>query len=167
MVNAKCIISAIFLGASLYTILTCKNSQTFLDYENSLDLEQKNMYNKIVAERRGLYFKGLIIGSILAMLYLIYVKKTDNPLTHSCAFVAIAMFVQYMVYTLSPKSDYMIRHMKNGDQVDKWLEVYKTMKNRYHMGMLLGLVGYFLFSFGILGGKPNDILKGDCFRLIK
>jgi len=55
-----------------------------------------------------------------------------------------------MYYMLYPKSAYMVNNLENKDQSSKWLAVYKTMQYKYHVGMILGLVGYFLLSYGLL-----------------
>jgi len=148
--NISCIVAAAFIGASIYTMIKCTSCGPFTDYQNSLDAEQNIEYGKIVKERRLLYIKGLIVGIILAAAYLYYVTGTVNPMEHSCVVAAIVMFTQYMVYTLTPKSKYMVTMLKNSDQQSKWLDVYKFMKNRYHIGMLLGIVGYFILSYIVL-----------------
>ena len=144
-----CLVAAIFLGASIFTMLTCKSCSPFVEYENSLNLKQKLVYKQVVSERQSNYIKGLVLGSVIALFYLYFNLGTINPLRHACIFVAIALFVQYLYYNLVPKSIYMLEVLNTPDQVKKWLEVYKTMKMRYHIGMLLGLIGYFIFAYGI------------------
>jgi hypothetical protein len=39
-----------------------------------------------------------------------------------------------------PKSDYMLNHLKTPEENRKWLQVYNTMKNRYYLGFLLGIL---------------------------
>jgi len=145
-----CVVAAIFLGASIYTIITCKQCSPFIEYEKSLNSEQKVLYTQIVEERQKIYLTGLILGTILAFAYLYFNKLDLNPLKHSCIFVAIALVTQYMYYMLYPKSAYMVNNLENKDQSSKWLAVYKTMQYKYHVGMILGLVGYFLLSYGLL-----------------
>jgi hypothetical protein len=130
--------------------MKCTECPIFKDYEASLNDKQKEIYNSVKKERLTLYFKGLIVGSILAGLYL-YNNKLDsyNKIRHSCVFVAIAMSTQYLVYQLAPKKVYMLNVLDKKEQIDKWLEVYKAMKQRYHLGMVYGLVGYYLLSYGL------------------
>ena len=144
-----CVIAAIFIGASIYTMVTCSTCSPFVEYEKSLDSEQLRMYKQIVTERKNIYLGGLVLGSLLALLYLYTNGLELGAVGNSCIFVAIAMSTQYLFYMLYPKSNYMVTSMKNEEQLNKWLAVYKHMQNRYHVGMLLGLVGYFLFAFAI------------------
>ena len=39
-----------------------------------------------------------------------------------------------------PKSTYMLDHIDNAEQARAWLGIYKEMKYRCHMGMVLGVV---------------------------
>ena len=39
-----------------------------------------------------------------------------------------------------PKSTYMLEHIDNADQARAWLGIYKEMKFRCQMGMVLGVV---------------------------
>ena len=146
-----CLIAAIFVTASIYTMLTCKNCSPFLEYKQSLSEEQKELYDQIVDEREKIYLHGLVLGIVVALAYLYFVSGTLNPMSHACVFVGIALAVQYSYYQLAPKSSWMLNSLTNKEQVDQWLEVYKFMKRRYHMGMLLGAFGYLMFAAGILG----------------
>jgi hypothetical protein len=41
---------------------------------------------------------------------------------------------------LAPKNDWMILHIEGDKQKKAWLEVYKTMKYRYFIGIIVGLL---------------------------
>ncbi|QKF94768.1 hypothetical protein QKU48_gp1310 [Fadolivirus algeromassiliense] len=144
-----CIVAAIFVGASVYTMLTCKSCSPFVEYEQSLNQEQKQIYQNVVNERQKIYLTGLVVGTVLALLYLYGSNLELSPLKHSCIFVGIALATQYLYYMLYPKSVHMVTLMESQDQLKKWNAVYKHMQYRYHVGMVLGLVGYFLFSYGV------------------
>lgn len=145
-----CLVATIFVAASVYTMLTCKTCGPFQDYRQSLTEEQIALYEQIIDERQKIYLHGLILGTVVAVAYLYWVSGTLNPLAHSCAFVGIAMAIQYIYYQLAPKSAWMLNSLTNKEQVDNWLEVYKFMKGRYHTGMLLGAVGYMALAMGVL-----------------
>ena len=68
--NTLCIIAAIFIGASVYTMVTCPTCSPFIEYQQSLDEEQLKMYKQITNERRNIYLGGLVLGSLLAFLYM-------------------------------------------------------------------------------------------------
>jgi len=145
--NIACLIAAAFIGASIYTMTTCKDCPPFSDYTGSLLTPQKALYDKIKKERAQLHMKGLIFGVILALVYLYFNKNTLNPLKHSCIFTAIVGATQFFTYQLTPKSDYMVPYLLTINQRIQWLKVYKEMQHKYYMGMILGMVGYFILSY--------------------
>jgi uncharacterized protein YacL len=147
--SSICAVAFVFIGASIFTMLTCKTCSPFIDYEKSLDVEQLEVYKQVVLERQKIYLHGLCLGAILAFCYLYFTGQSINPLTNSCIFVAIALFTQYCYYMLYPKSEYMVTLMKNKDQLQKWQNVNKHMQYRYHLGMVFGVIGYFLLSYGL------------------
>lgn len=144
-----CVIAAIFIGASIYTMLTCKSCSPFLEYQQSLDAEQAQVYKNVVEERQHIYLTGLVLGTLLSFVYLYVNNLGLNPITNSCVFVSIALFTQYLYYVLYPKTHHMVTMMKDKSQLKKWHAVYKHMQYRYHLGMVLGLIGYFLLSYGL------------------
>lgn len=144
-----CVISLALLGASFYTMLTCKQCQPFLKYQQSLNPIQQKLYQYTVYERTKLYVHGMILGILLASVYLYFTKGRIEPIKNSCIFTSIILTVQYLYYSLAPKKLYMLNILTNKDQVNNWLDVYKTMKFRYHMGLLLGIIGFFMLSYGI------------------
>ena len=146
---SSCLIASIFVAGSVYTMLSCKSCSPFLEYEQSLSPEQKAIYQKVVEERQKIYIYGLALGSLLALLYLYSTGLETSRMQASCIFVAIALATQYLYYMLSPKTFDMVTLMENKDQLTKYNNVYKHMQYRYHFGMLLGLIGYFLFAYGI------------------
>lgn len=145
-----CLVSAIFIGASIYTVITCETCKPFTDYKDSLDSNLQELYQKVVSERKKIYIQGLVIGIVVSMAYFYWQKDTLNPLGYSCIFVGIVMGVQYLYYSLYPKSVNMLTNLRSKEQIDGWWAVYETMKYRYHMGALFGFIGYFLLSYGIL-----------------
>ena len=39
-----------------------------------------------------------------------------------------------------PKSTYMLDHIDNGEQAKAWLAIYREMKLRCHLGMIIGVI---------------------------
>jgi hypothetical protein len=113
------------------------------NFINKLDDNQKNIYKNIVEERRNIYFMGYGIGFIIS-LFLIYFKSYFNIKINKnsviCFILGITFLTTYFFYILYPKSNYMILHLKNENQIKEWLKVYKTMQWNYHFGLVLGLI---------------------------
>lgn len=151
-----CLIASIFIAASIFTTLSAKVCKPCIEYEASLNADQLKMYKKVVEERQRIYITGLVLGVLFAFLFLYMNKHSLNPLKHSCVFVAIAMATQYLFYLLSPKKYTMVDALKDPEQYKKWWAVHKYMQSRYYLGALLGLAGYFLFSYNLCDSKKKD-----------
>jgi hypothetical protein len=135
----NCIASAIIgiglLFATFSTMTISEETNDFLRKEYGPDLT--NIYNNIVTERRNIYLQGLILGIVLA-LFTLFLYRTKNMFHRIMLSLAIITSVSVIYYTLMPKSDYMLRHLKTPDQAKSWLTVYSKMKGSYVMGFILG-----------------------------
>jgi hypothetical protein len=63
-----------------------------------------------------------------------------------CMVAAVAFSVNYFYYILSPKSDWMVLHLKSGEETNAWLKVYRTMQVNYHIGLVLGILAVVAFG---------------------
>src|SRR5690606_24623586 len=103
-----CLVAFILIGASLFTLFKCDNCGY---YRASLNRKQLLIYNDIIYERKNIAIQGLILGLIIAFIFIYFSHKTLNPFACGCSFAAIILFIQYLYYMLYPKSDYMILHL--------------------------------------------------------
>jgi len=81
--------------------------------------------------------QGILLGALIAYFVLLLVK-VSNRFHKMSIFVTITLMTGVVYYFLMPKSDYMLNHLKTPEQNKAWLEVYKTMKQRYFLGFVLG-----------------------------
>lgn len=139
-----CLLASGFIGSSIYIMLSCKKCDPFIKYKESLNENQKNLYDKIVDERQSIYIRGTVLGVLMGLIYLYYTKM--SLFNNNCIFASIILGVQYIYYHLTPKTDYMLLHLESKEQNEKWLQVYKEMMKRHHMGILLGIIGYFFLA---------------------
>lgn len=141
-----CLISAGLLGAMLGTMLL-NNKNKYKKGTMGFNQKQQEIYSLIVKERSMIYFKGLVLGVLLSMIYL----YLSNGLVSSnlCTIIAITLMVSVFFYLLSPKKHYMVHHMNNMTQVRKWHSIGKQMRHSYNVGFLFGLVLYILIIFSI------------------
>lgn len=99
--------------------------------------ELDKIHTRIVIERRNQYIQGLLLGALIAYVVLMAVK-ISNRFHKMTLFVAIMLLTGVFYYSLMPKSDYMLNHLKTEEENKAWLEVYKTMKQRYFVGIVVG-----------------------------
>jgi uncharacterized protein YacL len=129
------ILGIAMLGASISTMTVTEEQHNLLRNTFTEDLDK--IYGDIVIERRNHYVIGLILGFFLAY-FLLQLVKINNRFHKMSFFVLVTFMTAVVFYFLMPKSDYMLNHLKTQEQNKKWLEVYKTMKQRYFLGFLFG-----------------------------
>ena len=143
-----CLLGSALLGSSIASMATSKNSGNFLKFKNLLDENQRQIYKKIHNERLTIYIQGLVLGTLLG--FLVNYKKNRLPKSvKTCLFVTIALGTTWMFYTLYPKSTYMLLHLTTPEQNAAWLDIYKEMKMRCHIGLILGALGHILMGMGL------------------
>lgn len=142
-----CLVGAALLGSMIVSMLTSKQSKSFKDFFVLLDDNQQQIYKSITKERLHIYIQGTIIGVILAIIVKYNVKFSKN--VSICVFIVIALGFNWAYYLLYPKSEYMLNHLNSQSQTKAWLKIYKEMKLRSHVGLLLGVVGYILLGMGV------------------
>lgn len=145
----NCAIGAALVGGTIATALVSKQDAVFKAYHNTLNAEQLESLERIANYRLSLYIQGTILGIVLVTMIALFGGKKMSPFTCGCTFVAVVLLTQYFYYILMPKPDWMIRHLRTREQNEKWLGVYRHMSVRWHAGMLIGLIGFFILGRGV------------------
>ena len=158
-----CIIAFVFLIANIYVMFSTENIAK-QEFYNTLSGDQKNIYKKLIKERKNIYYGGFILGIVLSILFIVMLKSNIfNNISNSlfnkkskssktsvvCIVGAITFVTNYLFYILYPKSDFMILHLENKEQIKEWLDIYKYMQFRYHLGFVLGILALIFASMAI------------------
>ena len=143
-----CLLGAALLGSSILAMMTSKDAGVFKKFTNLLDDNQKQIYKSIINERATIYVQSLLLGLILAILVTFNLRRMSNT-PKVCLFILIALGTNYLMYSLYPKSTYMLEHLRSTEQNKAWLAIYKEMKLRMWVGLVLGILGYLLLAKGI------------------
>lgn len=144
-----CLLGSVFLGSSVLTMMTSKSSKVFTHMMNTLDDNQKQIYKSIISERLSIYIQTLVIGVIVGSIAVFNVPKNTKYSSKLCLFVFLALGINYLGYSLYPKSTYMLQHLTSPQQNKAWLAIYKEMKFRCIFGMVLGIIGYLILGQGL------------------
>jgi hypothetical protein len=147
-----CSIGLMFLIANLYVTFTADKSKQKKEFYYTLSKDKIEKYESIINERRVIYLKGYGLGLILAFIFLFLYKNflgNDKGLNKVCFIGGITLLVNYFYYMLSPKTDYMILHLDEEEQREKWLNIYKTMQFKYHIGLLLGIIASMVLAYAV------------------
>lgn len=145
--SISCTLSIIFIISMIYMNYASTKNQTIQKYEQQLPQELKETYHKIQRERQSIYYYGYALGFVLSLIIIIYnyqkspSHKTKLSTSHIvCIVVATSFITNYFYYMLSPKTTWMLDHIKTPEQTKAWLQMYKAMQKYYHTGLFLGVI---------------------------
>ena len=147
----SCSMSIVFLFSMLYMTFTIDKHAMTQNLVKHFNSEQIDYYKQVIKERTVIYLTGFGIGLVasLALLFAMKNKLKLNPWIITCTSVSLSYIIMYFYYTLSPKMDLMVVQLDNKDARIAWQEYYTTMKNKYHISMLLGFVFVSLLNHGL------------------
>ena len=114
------------------------------DFMLTLNESQKKKYKDIIQERFKIYIFGMILGLVLGFLY-VYIYNEDR--FKVCKFVSIVLVTKLTFYYFYPKSDFMLYHLTETDQVNAWTDVYRNYKNAWRNSLIIATISYILLSF--------------------
>jgi len=135
--------AAIVILLSSVFMMFLKDNNLFLKFMNTLNNDQKEIYNKIIKERLSLYFGGMLLGIFIGLLYLFYSKKSNRNV---CIFIVIVFVTKMIVYKGYPKSTYMLYHLDKKVQVDAWTDIYRNMKKIWMLSFVFAIISYILIG---------------------
>ena len=147
----SCSISAIFIIGMIYFYNMTGKSEIVKHYKASLSSDLQKRYDKISQERLMIGYQGYALGVILSLGIIFYNLKIKgskmNTITLVCTVIATAFVTNYFYYMLHPKSDWMLNHLQNKEEIKAWLLMYREMQYNYHMGLVLGIIGVGVLAF--------------------
>ena len=149
--SISCMISAIFVIGMIYFYNLTDKSKIVKHYKSFLSSDLQKRYVKISKERANISYQGYILGVILSLGIIFYnlkIKKERlNTTSLVCIVIATSFVTNYFYYMLYPKSDWMLNHMGNQEEVKAWLQMYREMQFNYHSGLALGIIAVGILAF--------------------
>jgi len=144
-------ISGVFIISMIYFYNMTDKSEIVKHYKDKLSIPLQKRYEKITEERKKISYHGYILGFILSLFIIFYNTKMRgykmNTFSLVCMVMAVCFLTNYFYYILSPKTDWMLNHTSNQEEVKAWLQMYREMSYNYHMGLLLGIIGVGVGAF--------------------
>ena len=147
----SCSISAIFIIGMIYFYNMTGKSEIVRHYKASLSSDLQKRYDKISQERLTISYQGYTLGFILSLGIIFYNLKFKNAKMSNtalvCTVIATSFVTNYFYYMLHPKSDWMLNHLQNKEEIRAWLLMYREMQYNYHMGLTLGIIAVGILAF--------------------
>ena len=147
----SCMISAVFIIGMIYFYNITDKSKIVRHYKDKLPNNLQKRYENISKERMKISLYGYGIGLIISLFIIFYNIKIKhmklNNISLVCTVMATCFLTNYFYYTLSPKSDWMLNHINNPEQVKAWLQMYREMSFNYHSGLVLGIIAVGILAF--------------------
>ena len=151
----SCMFASVFLIANIYTMFSCSNDNRKQEFKNTLTKEQQVLYEKIIDERKKIYYGGFLLGIVLSFIAVYFGNKLlfsknskSSSLPKICMIASITFVTNYLFYILYPKTDYMLLHLNDKTQIQGWLNIYKKMQFKFHLGFILGIVAVIIYAYG-------------------
>jgi uncharacterized membrane protein YkgB len=147
----SCMISAIFVIGMIYFYNMTGKIKIVNHYKSSLSSDLQKRYDKISEERLMISYQGYALGVILSLGIIFYnlkikgTKMSNTALV--CTVVATAFVTNYFYYMIHPKTDWMLNHLQNKEEIRSWLQMYREMQYNYHMGLVLGIIAVGILAF--------------------
>ena len=149
--SVSCMISMIFFIGMIYFYNMTGKSEIVKNYKKTLSTDLQKRYEMITAERKQLSYQGYALGLAFSICLIIYnTQLRTEKMSASgmvCLVIATAFLTNYFYYILSPKSDWVLNHTTNQEQVKNWLKMYREMSFNYHAGLALGIVAVGVLAF--------------------
>jgi len=153
--SISCSFALIFVVSMIYMHNASYKSNTVQNYQKQLPADLQELYKKIVKERLGIYYFGYVLGVILSAIIIFYnyssskgrvSGKNLSTVSVMCTVVAVSFITNYFYYILSPKTNWMLDHIKGEEQTKAWLKMYRNMQVYYHTGLVLGIIAVAFFA---------------------
>jgi uncharacterized membrane protein YkgB len=147
----SCSISAVFIIGMIYFYNVTGKSEIVKHYKATLSSDLQKRYDKISQERLMIGYQGYALGVILSLGIIFYNLKFKNAKMSNtalvCTVIATTFVTNYFYYMLHPKSDWMLNHLQNKEEIRAWLQMYREMQYNYHMGLTLGIIAVGILAF--------------------
>jgi len=149
--SVSCSISLIFIIGMIYFYNATSKSEVVKQYKTRLPKDLQIRYENISRERMMISYYGYGLGVLLSLVIIFYNKKMKGKLLSNaslvCIVLSVSFFTNYFYYMLSPKTDWMLNHVKNPEETKTWLQMYREMQFNYHLGLVLGIIGVGVLAF--------------------
>lgn len=124
----------VFMGCKL-GLGYCNDKKKLLE---SLNTEEKILYMDIKKERKKLACRSMLVGVVIAILYMALMAKLSMRTVWES--LGVMFVVSSLMYRLSDKKMWLVHHLNTRHQRELWTKSYKMYSDMGSMGEILGLM---------------------------
>jgi len=145
--GTACFVAVVFaLSTLLFPLLL--NRGIVGGYRSRLPPAAQVALKAATKERATLAFQGLVLGMIIGAAAVLFSGKMGKAMG-VCVLASVAFVVQFLYYMLSPKSVWVVKHLRSAEQRKDWLRVYREYQKAYYGSIAIGVVGAGLLGYGL------------------
>tara|TARA_Y100000817_G_scaffold314821_1_gene315327 strand:- start:2808 stop:3245 length:438 start_codon:yes stop_codon:yes gene_type:complete len=140
-----CTLSIILLISNIL-FLYFKSNESINTFKNKLTDEQLDIYKRIYSQRLYIYTSGIILGIIIAYIYVYLYTDSEYRL---CKFIGIILIVKVCFYYFYPKHKLMLYFLNTKDQFIGWADIYTSFKEAWKVSLLISIISYIILYYGL------------------
>jgi hypothetical protein len=145
--GTACFVAVVFaLSTLLFPLLL--NRGIVGDYRSRLPPAAQAALKVATKERAMLAFQGLVLGMIVGAIAVLLMGKRGKA-AGVCVLASVAFVVQFLYYMLSPKSAWVVKHLRSAEQRKDWVRVYREYQKAYYGSIAIGVVGAGVLGYGL------------------
>ena len=129
------------IAVNLAIFSTSKSNQLFNTFDNE---DQRQMYYIVKKERMQIHSIAYGISICAALLYAFALNRRRKNINY-CFFSLIIHALAMIIYKCYPKQYNLRSYLVSQDQLKKYDDLKKQMKNSFVMGLAIG-VGLYMFT---------------------
>ena len=148
LLQSHCLLQAALLGFIYLHKLDVIVNGPSLEMQNftgMLDEQQFEAVKAIMESRLDVWLHSLLIACLLVIL-LSRVNCSTN-VSNSCLMGSWTLMLAMLLYTLTPKQDYIVHHLQTRDQFMAWHAVRVRFETDCAMGAMEGLAMWAVLAY--------------------
>lgn len=138
MASLALVSGSIALNLAIFS--TSKSNQLFNTFDNE---DQKQMYYIVGKERLQIHSIAYGISITVALLYAFALNRRRKNINY-CFFSLIIHSLALVIYKYYPRKYQLKPHLTSQEQIQKYDDLKKQMKNSYISGLIVGVGLYML-----------------------
>ena len=141
-----CFISCVITITFISIMLVNKNAKVYTDFMNLLSREKKMKIEKITQERLNITYKSSFVSLILSYIIMNGLPPSMSIMSQKCLFIILFVIIVVIMYSIHPKSDYIVNYIDKKEERKAWIDLKKDIKYKKIIGLVVSLFIYAMYD---------------------